>query len=141
MFVGVTRLPAAQQAMVQFGGAMAVDLDTVTIDWATAVVDFVIHGVWVFAVPLVVGTVLAVVRKQTFDTLNIYDTGIGFWDSKHGTLRYAPYSDIEFSYGKMQESFLVEAKTASVKLTEYVWKEFAQQDVLRSNLEQYGTWH
>lgn len=107
---------------------------------STHAVKFIIDGLWFIAIILLIGTVVTLVKKQTFDTIHIYDTGIGFFDSKNEMERYALYSDIKLSYGKMKESFWVESKTASVKLTDYGWREFSQSDVLRNSLERYGKW-
>jgi hypothetical protein len=43
-----------------------------------------LNGFWVFVIPLLLGTVLTLAEKQTFDVIHIYDTGLGFFDSKNG---------------------------------------------------------
>jgi len=133
VLLGVTRIPAVQDAMTQFSRS-------VTVDWVTGAVDFIINGFWFLAIFVLIGTVVTLIRKQTFDTIRVYDTGIGFLDSKSGEERYADHSQVKFSHGQMQESFYVESKAAGVKMRNYGWGEFAQPDVLRNNLERYGNW-
>ncbi|MDR1136575.1 MAG: hypothetical protein LBL49_10470 [Clostridiales Family XIII bacterium] len=134
LLFGITRIPAVQHAITQFSGSMAVT-------WLTDMVNFIINGLWIIAIPLLVGTVLTITKKQVFDTLFIHDTGIGFFNSKSGIEHCAAYSDIKLSYGNMQKSFLLESKAASIKSTEYSWSEFTQPDILRNNLERYGKWN
>jgi predicted exporter len=131
---GVTRIPVVQIAMVQFS-------DSMDVNWVTDLVDFIVNGFWVLAIPVLIGTVVTLTRKPSFDVLNVYDTGIGFVDSKSQNERYAAYSDVELSYGRMHASFTVESKAASVKMANFGWQEFAESSLLRSNLERYGTWH
>jgi hypothetical protein len=129
-----TRLHIVQDAMINFA-------DKMTVDWVTSVVGFIIKGLWLFLIPLVIGTVITFVKKQTFDELIIYTTGIGFGDKKNGEVQYVPYESIKLSYGKMQNSFWIETKVIPIKLTEYGWGEFSQPDVLKNNLQRYGTWN
>ncbi|MDR3314936.1 MAG: hypothetical protein LBS98_00415 [Coriobacteriales bacterium] len=129
----VAKIPSVQSALLGFA-------ESVTVRWVTSSVGFVIGWFWVFIIPLLIGTIVTIVRKQTFNELRIYDTGIGFFNSKNQTERFADYANIQLSLGKMQEGVWIESKAASVKLFEYGWREFSQPDVLRNNLERYGTW-
>jgi len=133
VLLGITRLPVVRDALTSFS-------KSVTVDWVTSVVNFILNGFWVFGILLVIGTVVTLVKKQVFDEIRLYDTGVGFWDSHTGTERYAAYPDVKLSYGKMRQSFWVESKSAPIKLTEYAWTEFAQPDLLQANLVRYATW-
>ena len=129
----VTQLPPVKSAMLRFS-------ESVDINWVTSAVNFVINYFWILGIAMISGTIVTLLKKSTFDTIRVYDTGIGFWDSENENERYADYSDIKLSYGKMRQSFWVEAKSISLKLTDYGWKEFSQPDVLQNNLERYGKW-
>ena len=128
---GITRIPAFQAAIIAFAAS-------VTVDWVTSSVNFIINGFWVIGVGMIGFTPYTLIKKQVFDEMRLYDTGIDFFDSKSETENYAPYADISVSYGKLQASFFVEAKTVSVKLADYAWEEFSEPDVFRSNLERYS---
>jgi len=127
---GITLLPAVRSALVRFR-------DAVTVDWVTGVVNFILDGFWVFGIAAVISTIYTLVKKQTFDEMRLYTTGVGFFDSKTNTERYIAYPEVKFSYGKMQKTFWVESKP-SIKMTEYTWGEFTQPDLLRTNLVQYA---
>ena len=131
---GVTRMPSVQAAMLGFA-------ENVRVEWVTDVVSFVIDGLWFVVIPMVIGTLMTLLKKQTFDELRIYNEGLGFANSKTGEETYAAYASIHLSYGKLQDSFWVEAKEAGVKLTEFGWKEFAEPTVLRTGLEEKGKWN
>jgi len=127
---GITRLPVVRSALVRFR-------DAVTVDWVTGVVNFILDGFWVFGIAAVITTIYTLVKKQAFDELRLYTTGVGFFTSQTNTEQYIAYPEVKFSYGKMQKSFWVESKPA-IKLTEYTWGEFTQPDLLRTNLVQYA---
>jgi len=127
----ITWLPVVRNALIRFR-------DAVTVDWVTNAVNFILGYFWIFGIVAIISTIVTLVKKQTFDEIRLYTTGAGFFDSATNTERYIAYPDIKFSYGKFQQSFWVESKPASIKLTEYTWKEFSQPDLLRSNLTQYA---
>ncbi|MDR3240180.1 MAG: hypothetical protein LBT44_08865 [Clostridiales bacterium] len=137
IFIGiliVTKIPSVQNVMIEFS-------NSVTVDWVTSSVKFLISGLGYVAVPMLIGTLMTVFKKQNFDEIRLYGTGIGFLNSKSQEEHYAAYSDVKFSYGKMRDSFWVESKAASIKSTEYGWREFAQPDILRGSIEKYGRWN
>lgn len=123
---GVTRIPDVQHILIQYT--------------SKSTANFVIHGAKFVFIPMIIGTFFTYLEKHTFDELYIYDTGIGFINNKTNTQKYADYADIDLSYGRLQQSFYIAAKTADVKNLEYAWKEFTQPDVLQKNLEHYGKW-
>ena len=127
----LTRLPAVQEPIISFADKMGVP-------WVSSAVNFIVNGLWVLLIPLCTGTVLTLLRKQTFDVLIIYTTGLGFFNSKTNQEDYADFDQIRLSYGKMQQSFYVKAASADIKETEYSWGEFSQPDVLQNNLQRYG---
>jgi hypothetical protein len=126
----LTRRPAVQTPLIPFAEA-------VTVRWVSSWVDFIVNDFWGISIFLLIGTVVELVSKQTFQTLNLYTTGAGFV-GKDGAERFADYSAVSFSYRKGRDGFWAESKTAGVKLAVYGWKEFTEPDVLRTNLTQYG---
>ena len=131
---GVTRMPDIQSMLLGFSAS-------VTVNWVTSIVNFIINGFWVFGIGLIIFTPYTLLKKQSFDEMRLYDTGIVFYNSKSKDERYAVYSDVRLSYGRLQESFHIESKVVGVKMAEYGWRDFSQSDVLRSNLERYGKWN
>ncbi len=129
-----TRIPAVRNAMMQFSGS-------VDVDWVAGIVKFLTSGFWFLAIPLAIGTFITLSKKQTFDELRVYGSGLGFFDGREGAERYADYADVKLSYGSLRQSFRVESKAAGVKYADYGWGEFSGADVLRSNLERYGKWN
>ena len=73
---GITKIPAVQTAMLDFA-------KSVNVDWVTSNVNFIINGFWVFSIGMVVFTIYDLVKKQVFDEMRLYDTGVGFFDSKN----------------------------------------------------------
>ena len=128
----LTRLPAIQEPIVNFAVKMQVD-------WVSSAVNFIVNGLWIVFIPLCIGTIITLLKKQTFDGLVIYSSGLGFVDSKSGQERYVDFDKIHLSYGSMQQSFYVKAVSAEIKETQYGWDEFSQSDVLKNNLQRYGT--
>lgn len=101
--------------------------------------DFIINGLVFVFIPMAIGTIVTYREKHPFDALCIFNTGIGFVNTKNNTLQYADFKDIELSYGRMQQSFYIKSTSTNIKKHEYNWIEFDHPDVLRNNLERYGT--
>ncbi|MDR0501341.1 MAG: hypothetical protein LBG97_08915 [Coriobacteriales bacterium] len=121
-FLFVTRIPEISNLLLQ-----------------TETFAFLTSDLWYFfAVFMIAGTIITLVKKHPFVKLNIYNTGVGFVD-KGGIEKYLDYEKIELSYGKMQESITIELIEDKKTSYDYAWKEFTQPDILRNNLERYGT--
>ena len=127
----VTRLPVVRQAVFQF----AANFNHSGLSSSS---NFIFNGLWILFISMVIGTVIQLRKKHPFNELRLYSTGIGFVSADTGAERYAPYSGVRLSHGKMQQSICIAAPEAGVaKEAEYGWGEFTQPDVLRNNLERY----
>lgn len=122
VFLFVTRIPEISNLLRQ-----------------TKTFAFLASNFWYFfAVLMIAGTIITLLKKHFFVKINIYNTGMGFVD-KDGMEKYFDYEKIKLFYGKMQESIIIELFEDKKISYTYAWKEFTQPDVLRNNLERYGT--
>lgn len=126
-----TRLSAVQAALFRLAEGM-------NGTWLTGAVNFIVNGLWIVFIPMAVGTVVTLLKKQPFGTLTVYENGLGFMDEKTGGEQFVLYDNIVLSYGKMRQSFYVTAPEAGVKMSEYGWSEFTQPEALQANLARFG---
>ena len=123
----LTRLPVIQTALLDLANSLSVE-------WISGTVDFIISGLWVVIIPLAIGTVITLLKKIPFDELRIYDSGLGFYNSKTAEERFAPYAEADISHTKLRDGVWIEAKSIAISLTEYGWGEFSDSETLRQNL-------
>ena len=126
---GVTRIPSLQATLLNFESNLGVE-------WVTNIVDFIINGFLFIAIPMILGTILTLRAKHSFKELRIYKEGIGFVGNDGE--KFAPYNQIELSWGKMQESFYIGCKELEIKTNDYGFGEFTQSDVLMNNLKRHS---
>ena len=130
----LSKVPAVQTALISF-------TDSVRVDWVSSSVNFFINGLWVAIIPMAIFSLIEFRKKQEFDIINIYENGLGFFNSNTQSEKFENYNQIYISYGSMQESFFVEAKKIGIKSTSYGWKEFEQPGVMESNFKKYAIWN
>ena len=100
---------------------------------------FLASNFWYFfAVLMISGTIITLLKKHPYKKIYIYNTGIGFVNDK-GDEKYLKYESIKLSYGKFKESIYIELLEDKKTTYEYAWKEFTGHDVLKNNLEKYGS--
>jgi hypothetical protein len=123
-FLITTRIPEIQKILLQISSSFS----------------FLTNQFWYFiCIPMGMGTIRTLMKKHPFTKINIYDTGVGFID-ENGIEKYLEYSKIKINYVKRKQSFIMELQNETKIIFEYGWSEFSQPDVLRNNLERYGTW-
>ena len=122
----IFKLPIVRETLLNIQGDLGIESH----------VKFLLNGLWVFLIPLLIGTVLTLREKQLFQLLKIYETGIGF--VCEGEEKFSIYGNIELSFGKFQQSFYVASKEVGIKMREYGFQEFSQGDVLFNNLKRYS---
>lgn len=127
----VTQIPPVQVFLIDFA-------ERVQVGWVIDAVNFLIKGWPYIAIVFVIGTFIECRKKQNFDQLKIYDTGISFVHSGTAGEQYVDYGSIQISPGKMGQSFFIVAKSADVD-SEYAWQEFEHADVLENNLKRYSS--
>ena len=128
----ITKLPNVREILLNIQSS-----DTVqSVEWVESLVNFILNGLWVLFIPFVIGTVITLKKKHPFQSLNIYETGIGFvCDGKE---KFSAYSNMKLSFGSMQQSVNITCKEAEIKGNEYGFGEFSQSDVLLNNLKRYS---
>jgi hypothetical protein len=131
----LTRLSAVQDAPLQFKTWAAAN-------WAKSSARFIIIAApWLCIIPVNIGIKIILRKRRALYKLRVYETGLGFLYANSEGESYADFSKIKLRYGKMRESFYIEAPDISIKPSEYSWGEFTQPDVLQNNLERYGKWN
>lgn len=134
IFVIITRLPILQTKMINFS-------DNMGVDWVTSSINFIIKGIWIFFIPLFIGTIITIKKKIDISNIRLYNTGIGFINNK-GIEEFISYSEMKLSYGSMQQSVFIEIRSKNINLNhDFAWKEFNEPDIFRNNLERFGTWN
>jgi len=132
----VSKIPAVQNSLTLFA-------ESARVEWVTSSVNFFINGIWIVFIPMIIFSIINLMKKQDFDILRIYDSGLGFFDSKTQNEKFEEYNKIYLSYGSMQESFYIDAKSIGISSTSnsYGCKEFEQSELLHSNLKKYASWN
>lgn len=134
IFVIITRLPILQTKMINFS-------DNMGVDWVTSSINFIIKGIWIFFIPLFIGTIITIKKKIDISNIRLYNTGIGFINNE-GIEEFISYSEMKLSYGSMQQSVFIEIRSKNINLNhDFAWKEFNEPDIFRNNLERFGTWN
>jgi len=126
----ISRLPNIQQVLQE----VQVNWEQ-EVEWLGSTAKFIRNGLWVFFVPLTIGTILRLREKRPFQSLNLYKEGIGFICD--GNERFCDYAEIEISLGSMAQSFYITCKSLGIKGTSYGFGEFSQSDVLKNNLRRF----
>lgn len=135
-----TRVPSLQLSMISFAKSAAVP-------WLISSVNFIINGFWIFAIPLAISSFFATTQKHPYDTFVNYATGLDPVDRESGVEVFVSYPNVHLVYGKLQESFIIEAKKTEKRAVdsgkvsfECPWQGFSSSDLFRQNLERYGRW-
>lgn len=130
----LSKYPPLQTSLLSFALKMSVP-------WVSSCVNFIVNGLWIVFIPMVIGTFITLFAKQPFDSIVIYEEGLGFLNSKTEKECYVPFSHIDLSIGKFNDSFWITAKDADLKNREYVWKEFSDSDTMSQNLKKLTIIH
>lgn len=97
---GITRIPNVQQAMLDFANSMK------GVAWLSSGVNFIIHGLWIIAILLVIGTLIKWKEKQPFMEIQIYEDGIGFV-TMFGKLERVEHNKVISTTGNIKRPYLL----------------------------------
>jgi len=124
---GITRVPATRVLLLNIQNDLGA-----SVEWVDSTIRFILNGLWVFFIPLTIGTPLTLLKKHPFNTLRIYESGIGFVHD--GNEQFKTYDKLSLSWGGLQQSFYIDCKDLAIKGISYGFGEFSQPEVLKSNL-------
>jgi len=127
----VTRVPSVQMILLNIQS----DLGR-SVEWVGSAVNFILNGLVYIFIPMVIGTVITLMKKHPFQSINIYENGIGFINGE--AERFQTYDKLNLSWGKMGQSFYIDCKELGIKGNDYGFGEFSQSDVLMNNLKRYS---
>ncbi|MCP1103458.1 hypothetical protein M2454_002798 [Aequitasia blattaphilus] len=128
----LSKYPPLQKTLINFALKM-------NVPWVTSTVNFFVNGLWIIFIPMCTGTLITLFSKQTFDTILVYENGLGFLKSSAENECYIPYSQMKFSYGKSTASFWITAKEAQLRNRMFYWNNFTDGNLLETNLTTYTT--
>ena len=133
IILALTRISSVQSAMIRFSNSTRENL-------LISFVDFIINGLPFATILLAVYTVAELWKKQTFNEIHLYDSGMTFFSNQTAEFHFVPYSEVQLARGKTEESFWIQSKTALVPLVKFEWQEYEKADLLLCTLEEYGNW-
>ena len=131
LIFGATRVPSVQIILLNIQSNLGR-----SVSWVYSSIDFIINGLAFVFIPMAIGTVLTIREKHLFQSINVYETGIGFINNNVET--FQPYDKIQLSWWKMKQSFHIGCKELGIKENNYRFDEFTEPNLLYQNLETYS---